>query len=80
MRPAASIVMPMGRLKYALVPVPFWNAPMPGEPAMIGLLWVALSRENRSVQDLVLRTSVVYDWQAKGAASSREAQGRPVAR
>jgi uncharacterized RDD family membrane protein YckC len=28
-----------------------------------GLLWVAVSRENRSVQDLVLRTSVVYDWQ-----------------
>jgi uncharacterized RDD family membrane protein YckC len=29
----------------------------------VGLLWVAVSRENRSVQDLVLRTSVVYDWQ-----------------
>jgi uncharacterized RDD family membrane protein YckC len=25
-----------------------------------GLLWVPLSRENRSVQDLLLRTSVVY--------------------
>jgi uncharacterized RDD family membrane protein YckC len=29
----------------------------------VGLVWVAVSRENRSVQDLVLRTSVVYDWQ-----------------
>lgn len=29
----------------------------------IGILWVAVSRENRSVQDVVLRTSVVYDWQ-----------------
>lgn len=29
----------------------------------IGLLWAILSRESRSVQDLVLRTSVVYDWQ-----------------
>ena len=29
----------------------------------VGLLWVAVSRENRSVQDLVLRTSVIYDWQ-----------------
>jgi uncharacterized RDD family membrane protein YckC len=29
----------------------------------IGLLWVAVSRENRSVQDVVLRTSVIYDWQ-----------------
>jgi uncharacterized RDD family membrane protein YckC len=28
----------------------------------IGLLWVAVSRENRSVQDVLLRTSVVYDW------------------
>jgi RDD family len=28
----------------------------------IGLFWVAVSRENRSVQDVVLRTSVIYDW------------------
>lgn len=27
-----------------------------------GLLWVIISGENRSVQDLVLRTSVIYDW------------------
>jgi len=27
-----------------------------------GLLWVIVSRSNRSVQDVVLRTSVVYDW------------------
>lgn len=29
----------------------------------IGLLWVAVNRNNRSVADLLLRTSVVYDWQ-----------------
>jgi uncharacterized RDD family membrane protein YckC len=34
----------------------------------IGLLWVAFSRENRSLQDMVLRTSVIYDWQPKGGA------------
>lgn len=28
----------------------------------IGVLWVAVSPANRSVQDVVLRTSVVYDW------------------
>jgi RDD family len=28
----------------------------------IGVFWVALSGENRSLQDVVLRTSVVYDW------------------
>jgi uncharacterized RDD family membrane protein YckC len=28
----------------------------------IGLYWAVLSARNRSVQDLVLRTSVVYDW------------------
>jgi len=28
----------------------------------IGLFWVAVSRENRSLQDVVLRTSVIYDW------------------
>ena len=28
----------------------------------IGIAWVVVSRENRSLQDTVLRTSVVYDW------------------
>jgi len=28
----------------------------------LGLFWCAVSRENRSVQDVVLRTSVIYDW------------------
>jgi uncharacterized RDD family membrane protein YckC len=27
----------------------------------IGLIWVLVSRENRSVQDVLLRTSVTYD-------------------
>jgi uncharacterized RDD family membrane protein YckC len=27
----------------------------------VGLVWVLVSRENRSVQDVLLRTSVVYD-------------------
>ncbi len=31
----------------------------------IGLLWCAVSKENRSLQDLLLRTSVVYDWQPR---------------
>jgi uncharacterized RDD family membrane protein YckC len=31
----------------------------------IGLLWCAGSREHRSIQDLVFRTSVVYDWQPR---------------
>lgn len=28
----------------------------------LGLLWAAVSRHRRSVQDVVLRTVVVYDW------------------
>jgi uncharacterized RDD family membrane protein YckC len=28
----------------------------------LGLAWVAFSRRNRSVQDVVLVTSVIYDW------------------
>jgi RDD family len=28
----------------------------------IGLLWVAISPRNRSVQDVILRTQVIYDW------------------
>ena len=27
-----------------------------------GLLWVIVSRRNASIQDLILRTAVVYDW------------------
>jgi uncharacterized RDD family membrane protein YckC len=30
----------------------------------LGLLWVVVSPQNRSVQDVLLRTSVVYDWTA----------------
>jgi uncharacterized RDD family membrane protein YckC len=33
----------------------------------IGVLWVPVSRGNRSLQDLALRTKVVYDWQPRGA-------------
>ncbi len=28
----------------------------------VGLFWCAISRENRSIQDIVLRTSVIHDW------------------
>ena len=28
----------------------------------LGLFWVAFSRQNRSLQDVVLRTSVIHDW------------------
>jgi uncharacterized RDD family membrane protein YckC len=33
----------------------------------IGLLWCAVNPQNRSLQDVVLRTSVIYDWQSTGA-------------
>jgi uncharacterized RDD family membrane protein YckC len=36
----------------------------------IGLLWVAVSRQNRSLQDSVLRTSVIYDWEPRAASSA----------
>ncbi len=41
----------------------------------LGLAWVVFSQQNRSVQDVVLRTSVIYDW---GAASRVRAAGRTV--
>lgn len=31
----------------------------------IGLVWIAVSSENRSLADLLLRTSVVYDWRVQ---------------
>jgi uncharacterized RDD family membrane protein YckC len=30
---------------------------------MPGLFWTVISRQNRSVQDVVLRSSVIYDWE-----------------
>lgn len=36
----------------------------------VGLLWTAVSRENRSLADVLLRTSVVYDWLAAPARSA----------
>ena len=33
----------------------------------IGIAWVLVSRDNRSLQDIVLGTRVVYDWQPRGA-------------
>ena len=38
----------------------------------IGIAWVLVSRDNRSLQDVVLGTSVVYDWQPRGAALSTQ--------
>jgi uncharacterized RDD family membrane protein YckC len=31
----------------------------------VGLFWVAVSRQNRSLADVVLRTSVIHDWSAR---------------
>lgn len=33
----------------------------------IGLFWIVVSRSNRSLQDVALRSSVIYDWTARGA-------------
>jgi hypothetical protein len=39
----------------------------------IGLFWVAVSRANRSAQDVVLRYAVVYDWsQRSGTAHTSD--------
>ena len=39
-----------------------------------GVFWVAVSRDNRSVQDLLLGTRVVYDWQPRAASHQRTTQ------
>jgi uncharacterized RDD family membrane protein YckC len=39
----------------------------------IGLLWVAVSRQNKSLQDIVLGTSVVYDWHSVDRPGTRPA-------
>jgi uncharacterized RDD family membrane protein YckC len=35
-----------------------------------GLFWVIVSKSNRSVQDVVLRTSVIYDWTVKTSTTA----------
>lgn len=37
----------------------------------IGLLWCAVSPKNRSLQDVLLRTEVIYDWQPRPPSGSR---------
>ena len=39
-----------------------------------GVFWVAVSRHNRSLQDLLLGTRVVYDWQPRVPAHQRSTQ------
>jgi uncharacterized RDD family membrane protein YckC len=38
----------------------------------IGLLWVLVSGRNRSLQDLVVRSSVIYDWGARALPHAPE--------
>ena len=37
----------------------------------IGLLWCAVDRDRRSLQDLLLRTAVVYDWLSHPPVTAR---------
>ena len=41
----------------------------------VGLLWTAVSRDNRSLADLLLRTSVVYDWRTVPSRAQAGATG-----
>ena len=43
----------------------------------IGLFWCAVSRQRRSVQDVVLRTSVVHDWSRHAPWVRGPAGGQP---
>ena len=45
----------------------------------IGLLWVIVSGANRSVQDVVLRTNVIYDWVIGIPGLSRKPPTSPAA-
>jgi uncharacterized RDD family membrane protein YckC len=42
----------------------------------LGLFWIVVSTANLSLQDLVLRTSVVYDWELRTPPSERQAPPR----
>ena len=36
----------------------------------VGIVWIVVSRRNRSVQDVVLRTSVIHDWSSRAATGA----------
>ena len=42
----------------------------------LGLGWVVISRQNRSIQDVVLGTSVIYDWDVRPRVHPTEARSR----
>jgi uncharacterized RDD family membrane protein YckC len=44
----------------------------------LGLLWTAVSRENRSLADLLLRTSVVYDWRTVSSSAVSPAAAKRI--
>lgn len=44
----------------------------------IGLFWCAVARDKRSLQDLVLRTAVVYDWRPRTSTRRPTASTGPV--
>ncbi len=41
----------------------------------LGLAWVVLGRHNRSVQDVVLGTSVIYDWDIRPRVRAADSAG-----
>jgi uncharacterized RDD family membrane protein YckC len=43
----------------------------------LGIFWVAVSSHNRSLQDAVLRTSVIYDWETPVSRRRRRRSGGP---
>jgi uncharacterized RDD family membrane protein YckC len=43
----------------------------------LGLVWCAIGAESRSVQDLVLGTSVIYDWEVHPRSRSNDDPGGP---
>ena len=49
---------------------PWWSALVRAAVCVVfpvGLFWCAVSRQNRSVQDVVLRTSVIHQWPVEHA-------------
>jgi uncharacterized RDD family membrane protein YckC len=44
----------------------------------IGLLWVAISSVNRSVQDVIFRTAVIYDWSPRTDVESAGQKARAL--
>jgi uncharacterized RDD family membrane protein YckC len=54
----------------------FWRAVLGVLTLGLGILWVLVSRKNKSLYDIVCRSAVVYEWRASSSALPESRQNQ----